>query len=232
MLVRTHLRRVLVLGRDPGDVVGVAKTLGLEIVDADPEVVVTYGGDGLLLHSEREWPGVPKLPLRNSRRGKKCEPGEVREALERLAAGDLISVSQIKLRFDAKGFSQVGLNDVIVHNARPTSSLRYRVYLDEREFGDEIVGDGVVVATPFGSTAYYRSITRGIFHVGLGLAFNNSIEQVDHMVLREDVHVRVVITRGPAIAVADNHPELVDLQEGDEVVIRKDDARATILSVR
>ena len=231
MLVRARLRRVLVLGRDLDDVVPVAKALGLEIVEKDPEVVVTYGGDGLLLHSEREWPGVPKLPLRNSRRGRKCEPHEVRNALERLAASALVPRSQIKLRFEAKGRAQVGLNDVTVHNARPTSSLRCRVFLDEREFGDEIVGDGVVVATPFGSTAYYRSITRGIFHVGIGVAFNNSIEQVDHLVLREETHIRVVITRGPAIAVADNHPELVELDEGDEVRIHKDDARATILAV-
>jgi NAD+ kinase len=231
MLVRTQLRRVLVMGRDLDDVIPLARQLRLEIVDDRPDVVVTYGGDGLLLHSEREWPGVPKLPLRNSRRGKKCDPREVRDALERLAAGSLVSSSQTKLRFEAKGRSQVGLNDIIVHNARPTSSLRCRVYIDGSEFGDEIVGDGVVVATPFGSTAYYRSITRGIFHVGLGLAFNNSIEQVDHIVLREEAHIRVVITRGPAIVVADNHPELVPLDEGDEVAILKDETRATILGL-
>jgi NAD+ kinase len=67
--------------------------------------------------------------------------------------------------------------------------------------------------------------------VGLGLAFNNSIEQVDHMVLRENVCIRVRITRGPAIAVADNHPELIDIDEGDEVVIRKDEGTATILEM-
>ena len=162
MAVHTTLRRVLVLGKDLEDVLSVVRENGLQPVQESPEVVITYGGDGILLHSEREWPGVPKLPLRNSQRGRKCEPREVREAIAKLARGEL--VRRAKLR--AKGRSQVGLNDVIVHNARPTSSLRCRVFVDDHEFGHEIVGDGVVVATPFGSTAYYRSITRGIFQSG------------------------------------------------------------------
>lgn len=221
--------RILLLGRDLDDVRTAARSLDLELVDDRPDVVVTYGGDGLLLHSERLWPGVPKLPLRNSRRGRKCEPSEVRDALGRLARGELVSRPQMKLRLTARETTQVALNDVIVHNARPTSSLRCRVYLDEREFGDEIVGDGVVAATPFGSTAYYRSITRGIFQLGIGLAFNNSIEQVDHLVLDENATIRIVITRGPAVAVADNHPDLVELEEEDEVVIRRDDGSAILL---
>jgi NAD+ kinase len=105
------------------------------------------------------------------------------------------------------------------------------VFVDDHEFGHEIVGDGVVVSTPFGSTAYYRSITRGIFHLGIGLAFNNSIEQVDHLVLREDATIRVRITRGPAVVVADNHPDLIALDEEEEVTIRKDDGSAVILGL-
>lgn len=231
MADRTPVRRVLILGRDLGDVLPAAREAGLTIVERDPDVVVTYGGDGILLHSEREWPGVPKLPLRNSRRGKKCEPSEVRAALASLAAGDLVRRPQMKLRVEAKGTVQVGLNDVLVHNARPTSSLRCRVFLDGREFGDEIVGDGVVASTPFGSTAYYRSITRGIFHLGIGLAFNNSIEQVDHLVLGEETRIRIVVTRGPALVVADNHPEMIAMEEGDEAEIRKEEGVATILGM-
>ncbi len=231
MTVQARPGRILLLGRDLDVVASAARELSLEVVEERPDVVVTHGGDGLLLHSERLWPGVPKLPLRNSRRGRKCEPSEVRHALERLARGELVRRPQMKLRLEARGLHQVALNDVIVHNARPTSSLRCRVFLDGREFGDEIVGDGVVAATPFGSTAYYRSITRGIFQLGIGLAFNNSIEQVDHLVLDENTAIRIVITRGPAVAVADNHPELIALAEEDEVVIRREEGVAVLLGV-
>jgi NAD+ kinase len=229
--VETHMNRVLVLGDQVEGILPLVEESGLTLVTEDPDVVLTYGGDGLLLGSERDWPGVPKLPLRNSRHGKKCEPHEIQVALERLLSGDLVRAEHLKVRAEAKGHAVVGLNDVMVHNSRPWSSVRCRIWIDGRELETEIVGDGLVVATPFGSTAYYRSITRGIFHAGLGLAFNNSTEPVDHMVLREDAQVRVRITRGPALVVADNDPDTIPLRRGDEVRIRRDESRAVILGL-
>ncbi|MBZ0266740.1 hypothetical protein K8I85_01160, partial [bacterium] len=121
---------------------------------------------------------------------------------------------------------------IIIHNPVPTSSVRYRVWIDDKEFSDdEIVGDGVVVATPFGSTAYYRSITGSIFRLGLGLAFNNSCEPVDHLVLPDDTVIRVRITRGPAILAADNAAETLELREDDEIVITRDERQAILLSL-
>jgi NAD+ kinase len=225
------MKRVLVLGNDVEAIRRLVRAKGLEDVKDGPDVILTYGGDGLLLGSEREWPGLPKLALRASRHGRKCEPHQIEEALDRLIRGDLERRTFLKLRGEAQGETLVGLNDVVVHNAQPTSGVRYRVWIDDQEFSHEITGDGVVVATPFGSTAYYRSITRGTFRVGIGLAFNNSIEQVDHLVLAEDSVIRVRITRGPAIVVADNSPRVVPLDDGDEAVIRRADERAVILSL-
>jgi NAD+ kinase len=120
----------------------------------------------------------------------------------------------------------------MVHNSVPTSGVRYRVWIDGKEFGAEIVGDGVVVATPFGSTGYYRSITRGIFRVGLGVAFNNTTEQVDHMVLAEEAEIRVLVTRGPAVAAADNCLKTIPLEDGDEVLIRRHEGQAVVLGLK
>ena len=159
------MKRVLLMGSHVERILDQVRGSGLEVVDHAPDVVLTYGGDGLLLGSEKRWPGVPKLPLRHSRHGKKCEPHQIEEALERLIRGDLRRRTFLKIGAEALGQVRVGLNDVSVHNSRPTSGVRYRVWIDDREFSDEIVGDGVVVATPFGSTGYYRSITRGIFRI-------------------------------------------------------------------
>ena len=76
-----NLQRILVLGKESEDIVRLVAAAGLEPVTEAPDVVLTYGGDGLLLHSEREWPGVPKLPLRVSRHGRKCEPHRVQTCL-------------------------------------------------------------------------------------------------------------------------------------------------------
>ena len=225
------MRRVLVLGRGVDGIRRRIADTDLVLVEDNPDVVLTRGGDGLLLGSERRWPGVPKLPLRHSRHGKKCQGHEVSDALERLLAGDLVVTRHDKVQARALGRELVGLNDVLVHNSSPTSSVRYRVWIDGQQRARELVGDGLVVATPFGSTAYYRTITRGNFHDGLGLAFNNSIEPVDHMVVPESTEIRVLITRGPALLVADNQTDDIELNDGDEILIRKDDSRAIILGL-
>jgi NAD+ kinase len=87
--------------------------------------------------------------------------------------------------------------------------------------GGEIIGDGVVISTPYGSTGYYRAITDSFFEIGIGVAFNNSTEQSDHMVLREESKIIVKIIRGKAVAYGDNNPEEIVLDDGDEILIKK-----------
>jgi len=230
--VGSLMRRVLVMGENAEAILPLVRERGLEPVREDPEVVLTWGGDGLLLRSEAAWPGVPKLPLRNSRHGIKCQPHEVPEALDLLLQGRLVASHHFKVRAEVRGQVKIGLNEITVHNARPTSALRFRVSVDAKPSPNELVGDGLVVATPFGSTAYYRTITRGSFREGLGLAFNNSIEPVDHMVLPETVVIRVQITRGPGLVTADNQPDPIPVDDGDEIVIRRDKGQAVILGLR
>ena len=59
----------MILGDEIEGIPPLVEESGLEVVTENPDLIMTYGGDGLLLGSEREWPGIPKLPLRNSRHG-------------------------------------------------------------------------------------------------------------------------------------------------------------------
>ena len=68
--------------------------------------------------------------------------------------------------------------------------------------------------------SYYRSITHSIFRTGIGLAFSNSTELVNHLVLPENSRIHITILRGPSEMVADNSLETVQLDEGDEVTIQ------------
>lgn len=200
--------------------------------DGPPDVVVTYGGDGALLGAEREFPGIAKFPVRDCRVAKLCPEHACYEGqLRRLADGDLSRRILMKLSGAAHGQSLVAINDVFIHHANPVTAIRYRVLINDRAYGHEIVGDGVGVATVHGSTAYYRSITHSIFRAGIGLAFSNSTEVTNHLVLPEDTTIRVRLTRGPAVLVADNDPRQIPLSEGDEVVISRLAETATVLGL-
>lgn len=225
------LRRAVLVGRDLDEILPLLKRHGIAVVNNNPDLVISHGGDGTLLGAEREWPGVPKLALRRSAMCKKCDRHRDERVFAALAEGRLTRTEFMKVEAETRGERLVGINDVIVHNAHVTSAVRSLLWVDGERLTHEIVGDGLVVATPFGSTAYYRSITHSTFQVGLGLAFNNSTEPIDHLVLRPEAEIRVRITRGPALLASDNNPHVIQLDRGDEIHIRRHPDPAVILMV-
>ncbi|MEK7794296.1 MAG: hypothetical protein AAB353_07190 [Candidatus Hydrogenedentota bacterium] len=207
----------------------------LSLVSANPDAVICYGGDGTLLSAEREWPGVPKVPIRNSRRGNRMLDHPASEVIERLADGRLVPTRFTKLECDVRdgGDTHVrALNEVNVMMGRSNTAVRFKLWIDNEPFesGDELIGDGFLVSTPFGSTAYYRQITRGIFYCGLGVALKFTAEHVNHIVVREDSLIRAEITRGPASMSYDNAPGDFTLNTGDELLIRQDPQDAVVLA--
>ena len=132
----------------------------------------------------------------------------------------------------AKAASLVSMNDFNIHMGRINSAVRFKVWLDDEPYEDglELIGDGLLVSTPFGSTAYYNHITRGLFYGGIGVAFKYIAQHTTHMVLPEDCVVRVLITRGPAVLAYDSAPDYHDLEANSELVIRKADQPAVILT--
>ena len=202
-----------------------------EFGDAEPELIIAYGGDGTLLQAEYKFPGVPKLLLKNSSHAYKAHRDTNESVLARVSEGNFEIVEHYKLEVGSKETTLYALNDIVVHNADPRHGLRYTIRVDTQAIGDEIIGDGVVVSSPFGSSGYYRSITDSTFEIGIGLAFNNSTEQRDHMVLREDRIISISILRGPAICYADNQKEYLSIKEGESINIKKSKKNARILRV-
>ena len=209
--------KIKLLGKNLNDVRPLLPRFGLEESAEDFELVITHGGDGALLGAEREYPGVPKLPLRDAATAPTCPEHELSRRLAAFAAGSLplSYLPKVAARWQEREFT--ALNDVFLHTGDVASALRYRVMIDGELYANEVVGDGVCFCTVHGSSAYYRSITHSLFRVGVGLAFSNSTEEVNHLVLAPEARVKVEITRGPGILVADNSPERLTVPEGGVV---------------
>jgi len=215
------------------------KHAGLTVVETDPEVVVCYGGDGTLLSAEQKWPGIPKVPIRNSRRGIRCIAHPPQDVIAHLVDGKLVRTKYMKLSCEvwthgdkAAAHVLAAMNEVNVHMAHINSAVRFRLWINDEDVadGDEIVGDGFVISTPFGSTAYFHQITRGVFHAGLGIAFKNTAWHTDHFVVPSDATAKVLITRGPAVLAFDNSTQYHDLAEGDRLVVKQHQQAAVLLT--
>lgn len=137
---------------------------------ATADVVVAIGGDGTVLRAVGMVAddGVPLVALNAGQLGYLADvaPERAEWALDELAAGrgrieDRMRVQAIVTPApggtQAPMVAQTGLNEVVVERALTGHTLRLRVYLDG-EFFTSYVTDGMVVATPTGSTAYALSV--------------------------------------------------------------------------
>lgn len=211
--------RIAVVGQKKNEIEPLLEQSGYTVAP-HPEFVVSYGGDGTLLQAEYLFPGIPKIVLRASRVCKQCSHLSNDEVLSRVREGSFSIQEIAKLTISCGEQSMEAINDIVVHNADPRHAIRYRITIDGVPLGGEIIGDGIVVATPFGSTGYYRSITDSSFQVGIGLAFNNSTEQSDHVVLREEAIIALSLLRGPATVYADNQERFLEINAGETAHVR------------
>jgi len=232
--------RVLLFGAEAADLrAEIGRYPELTLVQESPEVIVCYGGDGTLLAAELHYPGLPKVPILNSHRGHRCIPHPPAQVIAGLAQGELVSNEYTKLDCDVRlrdfpspSCRLTALNEFSVHMGRINSAVRFKMFLNDEPYEDglEILGDGFLACTPFGSTAYFNKLTRGVFTKGIGIAFKATTEHTNHLVLPSDVVIRTVITRGPAQLAYDSAPDIIDLDTGDELVIAKHAHGATILT--
>ncbi len=214
--------KIFLTGRNLDDLAPLLTDAGLELTESaqNADLIITYGGDGALLGAEYRYPGQLKMPMRDAATAPLCPLHTHAKQIDALKNGTLKTSVLPKLSGTAKGSELLALNDVFIHNRNFVSAMRYKVWIDGERYGREIVGDGVGLSTVQGSTAYYRSITHSIFRTGIGLAFSNSTELVNHLVLPETSVIRVQILRGPCELVADNSPERILLEAGDEAELR------------
>lgn len=207
---------------------------GFELIrpEDDPAaLILCYGGDGAMLGAELRYPNRLKMPVRDCETAPHCRKHSLEWQLDAMMNGQLRESALMKLQGTLGNMTRYAVNDVFIHNTNNVSALRYQVKIDDDIYAKEVVGDGVGVSTVHGSTAYYRSITHGSFRVGIGIAFSNSTELLNHLVLQEDSVIKVRILRGPSELVFDNSPDVTPLKEGDIVTIRKSDHVARMLGL-
>lgn len=199
--------------------------------ETKPDIVISLGGDGTLLMAERKYPGVPKLLIRNSNICNKCDWDSLSPIMDRLKRKEYRIEEHTKLEAEAGGHKIACVNDFVVRNRTPIHAIRFLLSIDGKQLDGELIGDGAVVSTPFGSTAYYYSITKRKFDRGIGIAFNNLSNEIEHKLIGENSVIEIQITRGDATFSHDNDTNILILKTGDKIRIRKSHHVARIVKI-
>ena len=215
--------KALVLGKYIKEIIPILKKNKIEIVDNSPDLIIAYGGDGTLLEAERLYPDIPKLPIRDVTTAPMCKNHSLEGIVKAFSQNKLEKHNLLKLagRLTNGSNELSGINDIFIHNERRNSAIRYSLWINNELYLNEVVSDCIGFATPHGSTGYFQSITHCVFREGIGIAISNSREHVNNIIVNEDSEIKIKILRGPAIMIADNNPESIDLDKGHELIISK-----------
>jgi len=153
------------VARNRGVLEELANEFKAEIKDTDSffnlsDVVVVMGGDGSLLRAvpgAAKW-GKPLLGINLGRVGylASAEKNSLEDVAARLISGEYKTEEHLLLSTKNCGEEIFALNDVVVSRSEMGRILEFSVYVDE-DFVDSYTADGMVVATPTGSTAYSLS---------------------------------------------------------------------------
>lgn len=200
----------------------------------DPDFVICYGGDGTFLIAERVFPNIPKILVKGSEISNKGHDKKVGDIVKSYLKKQYNIERIKKLKATAKvGLEMrelIGVSDIVVRNSLPTEAIRFNIKIGDRIF-EKLIGDGVVVSTPYGSEGYFHSITRESFEEGIGVAFNNTTKHFQPLLLNGDEEIEIEVLRGPGVLVADNNRDFVNLEKGDKIYIKqiKDIAKRVVL---
>jgi len=180
-VLATHLaargRRVLVadtLGH--GTVPAAADRIPETDLARAAQLVVTVGGDGSMLYAARRLAGsgVPLLGINRGRLGFLADigPAEMLARLDEILRGEYDSETRLLLRAEVTEGGQVvggglALNDIAVTRHDPGRMLEIRTFIDGQYLNTH-GGDGFIVATATGSTAYSMSCGGPIVAPSLG----------------------------------------------------------------
>lgn len=132
---------------------------GLEVVEETgrPDVCLVLGGDGSILHALRRFAhtGVPVFGVNFGTVGflAAVDRGEAAAGIRRALEGEIETVELPGLEVTVNGAKEIGLNDVTLAR-RPHDRVAELTYGIAGEEVGHVRCDGLVAATPAGSTGY------------------------------------------------------------------------------
>lgn len=207
----------------------------------DPEVaadlVLAVGGDGTMLGAVQRavaW-DVPVLGFNLGTLGflTEAEPEDLTEVVQRLIKRDFDIENRLTVAASIGGVSAIGVNDVVVEKVDSTRLVSLTVSVDGTEFAT-YRADGLIVATPTGSTAYSFSaggpvVDPKVDAIVLTPVASHSLFDRP-LVLPADAHIEVTVFRDRLVRVNVDKTDLGEIGEGETVEIVRGDRPARFVT--
>jgi NAD+ kinase len=184
----------------------VASRCGVELVDGDDaDLAVVLGGDGTMLRALARFlgTGVPVIGVNYGRVGflTAIAGDDLEQGIERAFAGEYRTVELSTLEVNVGGETSVAVNDVVVAGGTLGRMIEVGYSIGGEDLGHQPC-DGLICATPAGSTAYNLSNGGPVLVWGLD-AMVLTFVAPHALVIRP-----LVVPRGPDVTITNLTPNL------------------------
>ena len=207
-------------------------------VSKNADLVIAIGGDGTLLSSARKfgYVGVPILGVNLGTLGFLTDvpPEELTHSIHNILNNKHEKEDRFFLesRVNNEKTKNKALNEIVIHSRKVAQLIEYELFIDQ-DFVYRQKADGIIVASPTGSTAYSLSANGPIIHpsakaICLLPMFPHSLNSRP-LIVDENAHIQIrICKRGSSSMSLDSHL-IHSLQYGDVINISKADSKLTLI---
>lgn len=219
---------------------GIGRLLGRPMTDGNPEVMLAVGGDGTMLQAAHRALAldIPVLGFNQGTVGFLTEvhTDDLVRVVDALNNGELKERHRITIaaRINGESPAMVGINDVVVEKIHSQRLVFLTVLIDGEEFLT-YRADGLVAATPTGSTAYNFSaggplVAPEVQALLLSPVAAHSLFDRT-LALGPDSEIRIKVSSDRPVRVSVDGIEVGFLGQGNYVDIRRGDRDVRFLTL-
>ena len=212
---------------------------------------IVIGGDGTILQVARALAGsgIPILGVNAGNLGYLAEtdPDDIRAAIDRIEAGEyelsLRRMLRAKIKKSIESEDTIvlseALNDITISRCGNLQIINFSVYVNGKLLC-ELNADGIIVATPTGSTGYNMSAGGPIVEPGADLIILTPIcahtLNTRSIILKPDDNVEVVVGNGRnggsiTVEASSDGNDRYNMKSGDRIEIRRSDNTASLIKL-
>jgi NAD+ kinase len=238
--------RKIVVERDTAAAAGITEytTMDLQAIGAQCDVVLVVGGDGTMLGVGRQLArhGIPLIGINQGRLGfiTDIPLDQYRAVLTPMLNGefeeDHRSLMHAQVMRDGKCvFDALAMNDVVVNRGATSGMVELRVEVDGHFVANQRA-DGVIVASPTGSTAYALSAGGPLLHpstpgwVLVPIAPHTLSNRP--IVLPDASEITIELVSGRDASANFDMQSLASLQRGDRITVKRSQHHVRFLHPR
>jgi NAD+ kinase len=236
----------VVIERDTASVAGITgyTTLDIPAIGAQCDLVLVVGGDGTMLGVGRQLAchGVPLIGINQGRLGfiTDIPLDQFRTTLTPMLAGEYEEdhrslMHALVLRDGHCVFNALAMNDVVVNRGATSGMVELRVEVDGHFVANQRA-DGLIVASPTGSTAYALSAGGPLLHpsnpgwVLVPIAPHTLSNRP--IVLPDASEITIQVVSGRDASANFDMQSLASLLRGDRITVKRSEHRVRFLHPR